>query len=220
MSNQQKTSAAAEETTTDVVVVEEAQADAPTAEKAAPKTEDKPSSPTPRGRGGRGRGDNRGGRGRGRRRRNDRPEEKEFEEELLQVRRVTRVVKGGRRLRFSATVVIGDKKGRVGFATDKAAEVPQAIQKAVRKAKKNLVKVPIINGTIPHAVSHKFKAAKIMIMPAKSGTGVIAGGAMRKIAELAGIEDILGKSYGTTNKISTGTAMMEALALLSNKKQK
>ena len=166
-------------------------------------------------RGGGGRGGDRGRKGRGRGRRNDsRKEEKEFEEELLQIDRVTRVVKGGRRLRFRATVVIGDKKGRVGFGVDKAVEVPQAIQKAVRNAKKNLVRVPMVNGTIPHEVKMKFKSGKVMIMPAKSGTGVIAGGAMRKIADLAGIEDLLGKNIGTNNKITSGKAMMEALKSL------
>lgn len=173
----------------------------------------KPASRGPSSGGGRG---DRGGRGRSRRGRKGgrEREEKEFEEELLQVDRVTRVVKGGRRLRFRATVVIGDRKGRVGIGVDKAVEVPQAIQKAVRVAKKNLVKVPMVDGTIPHDVNLKFKAAKIMIMPAKSGTGIIAGGAMRKIADLAGIEDMLGKNFGTSNRIASGKAMMMALASL------
>ncbi len=162
----------------------------------------------------RGGGRDRGGRGRGKRGRRGEREEKEFEEELLKIDRVTRVVKGGRRLRFRATVVIGDRKGRVGFGSDKAVEVPQAIQKAVRVAKKNLIRVSTVNGTIPHEVSLKFKSAKVMIMPAKSGTGIIAGGAMRKIADLAGIEDMLGKNIGTSNKISSGKAMMLALASL------
>ena len=123
-------------------------------------------------------------------------------------------MKGGRRLRFRATVAIGDRKGRVGFGCDKATEVPQAIQKAVRDAKKNLIKVPIVNGTIPHEVRLKYKSAKILIMPAKPGTGIIAGGSMRKIAELAGIEDLLGKNLGCTNRLTTGKAMMLALASL------
>lgn len=190
-------------------------------EKVEKKPEEKKGSPkgrSPDRRGG-GRGERgKGGRGRGRGRRKDR-EEKEFEEELLQVDRVTRVVKGGRRLRFRSTVVIGDKNGRVGFGVDKAVEVPQAVQKAVRDAKKNLIKVPIIDGTIPHEVTIKYKSAKIVIMPAKSGTGIIAGGAMRKIANLAGIEDLLGKSYGTRNRIVTGKAMMLALATLKPKKE-
>lgn len=171
------------------------------------------------GRGGRDRS-NRGGARGGRRkgRGGEEREEKEFEEELLQVDRVTRVVKGGRRLRFRATVAIGDRKGRVGLGVDKATEVPQAIQKAVRDAKKNLIKVPIKDGTIPHEVRLKFKSAKILIMPAKTGTGIIAGGSMRKIAELAGIEDLLGKNLGCNNRITTGKAMMMALANLGNNK--
>jgi len=140
--------------------------------------------------------------------------EKEFEEELLQIDRVTRVVKGGRRLRFRATVIIGDKDGRVGFGTDKANEVPQAISKAVSQAKKKLISVPIINGTIPHNVYVKFKAAKVMIMPGKSGSGIIAGGAMRKIANLVGIEDLVGKNFGSGNRITSGKAMMIALSKL------
>ena len=170
-----------------------------------------------------GRGGERGGRsGRPRKGRKDRreKEEKEFDEELLQIDRVTRVVKGGRRLRFRATVVIGDRKGRVGFGVDKAVEVPQAIQKAVRNAKKNLIKVPTVDGTIPHEVHLKFKSAKVMIMPAKSGTGIIAGGAMRKIADLAGIEDMLGKNIGTNNKISSGKAMIMALSELRKPRKK
>lgn len=170
-----------------------------------------------RGPRGGGRGGERGGRGRGRGRGEER-EKKEFEEELLQIDRVTRVVKGGRRLRFRATVVIGDKKGRVGFGVDKATEVPQAIQKAVRDAKKNLITIPMVDGTIPHEINLKFKSAKIMMMPAKSGTGIIAGGAMRKIAILAGIQDMLGKNIGTSNKIASGKATMLALQSLSQKK--
>jgi small subunit ribosomal protein S5 len=163
-------------------------------------------------RGGRTRGKNKGRR-KGRQRAKEH-EEKEFEEELLQVDRVTRVVKGGRRLRFRATVVVGDRKGRVGFGVDKAVEVPQAIQKAVRVAKKNLIRVPMVGGTIPHDVCQKFKSAKILIMPADSGRGIIAGGAMRKIADLAGIEDMIGKNIGTSNKISSGKAMILALSAL------
>jgi len=190
------------------------------AEVGSPGSPDASSEKRPRGRGPRGGGSRgekggRGGRGRGR---GEEREQKEFEEELLQIDRVTRVVKGGRRLRFRATVVIGDKKGRVGFGVDKATEVPQAIQKAVRDAKKNLITIPMVDGTIPHEVSLKFKSAKIMMMPAKSGTGIIAGGAMRKIAILAGIQDMLGKNIGTSNKISSGKATMLALQSLSQKK--
>lgn len=186
-----------------------------TAEQAAPATGNR----GPRGGGGRGGNRSRGGghgdgpRGRGGRRRprGGEREKKEFEEELLQIDRVTRVVKGGRRLRFRATVVIGDRKGRVALGVDKAVEVPQAIQKAVANAKKNLIKVPLVKGTIPHEVKMKFKAGRVMIMPAREGTGVIAGGAMRKIADLAGIEDLLGKCVGSNNTIASGKAMIEAL---------
>lgn len=174
--------------------------------------------------GGQGRGDrgnNRGGGNRGRRKgRGEEREEKEFLEELLQIDRVTRVVKGGRRLRFRATVAIGDRKGRVGFGVDKATEVPQAIAKAVRNARKNLIEVSIRNGTIPHEVRMKFKASKILIMPAKAGTGIIAGGSMRKIADLAGIEDMLGKNFGSNNRITSGKAMMLALAKFASNRNK
>lgn len=170
-----------------------------------------------RRRSGGGRGGKEGGRDKRRGRREEKPE-KEFEEELLQVDRVTRVVKGGRRLRFRATVAIGDRRGRVGFGVDKAAEVPQAITKAVRNARKNMIEVPILNGTIAHEVHVKYKSAKILIMPAKTGTGIIAGGAMRKIADLAGIEDMLGKNLGTNNRITSGKAMMQALASLKGSK--
>lgn len=201
-----------------VTPAEETKAETPATEKAEKTSAPVAKKRGPRG-GGRGeRGQKSRGRGRGRGRGQKR-EEKEFEEELLQIDRVTRVVKGGRRLRFRATVVIGDRKGRVGFGSDKAVEVPQAIQKAVRDAKKNLIRVPMINGTIPHEVKLKFKSAKVLIMPAKSGTGIIAGGAMRKIADLAGIENMLGKNIGTSNKIASGKAMMMALASLSPAKK-
>lgn len=141
-------------------------------------------------------------------------EVKEFEEEVIQVDRVTRVVKGGRRLRFRATVVIGDKKGTVGYGIGKATEVQQAIQKAVAKAKKRLIKVPVYNGTIPHMVQTKYKASIVLMKPASIGTGIIAGGAVRQIMELAGIHNILSKSLGSTNKINTAKATYEALTKL------
>ena len=146
--------------------------------------------------------------------RNFKKEKKEFEEEVITIDRVTRVVKGGRRLRFRATVVIGDKKGRVGIGIGKSNEVTGAISKAITKAKKSLITVPLINGTIPHEVKHKFKAAKILLMPAAPGTGIIAGGAVRKVVGLAGIQNIMGKSLGSNNKLSTTRAAFEALTLL------
>ena len=142
-------------------------------------------------------------------------EQKEFEEEVLQIDRVTRVVKGGRRLRFRATVAIGDKKGRVGVGVGKAAEVVTGIQKAVSKAKASLIKVPITKGdTIPHAVRVKYKAAEILLMPASPGTGVIAGGSLRKVLHLAGVKNVLSKNVGSRNTLVTAQASIKALKML------
>ncbi len=147
--------------------------------------------------------------------RNHEKEQKEFQEEVLQIDRVTRVVKGGRRLRFRATVAIGDKKGRVGVGVGKASEVVTGIQKAVSRAKANLINVPITKGdTIPHQVSVKYKAAKMIILPASPGTGVIAGGALRKILHLAGIKNVLSKSLGSRNTLVTAQASIKALKSL------
>lgn len=143
-------------------------------------------------------------------------EPKEFDEEVLEIARVTRVVKGGRRLRFRALVAIGDRKGRVGVGTGKATEVVNAIKKAVQRAKKSLVHVPITSAdSIPHQVHVKHKAARVMIMPASSGTGVIAGGSLRKILGLAGVKNVLSKNHGTNNKVVTAQASVKALQKLS-----
>lgn len=149
---------------------------------------------------------------RGNRRREKTPSE--FEETTLSVDRVTRVVAGGRRLRFRAVVVVGDKKGRVGLGTGKANEVQAAVQKAAKVAKRDMVKVPLHNGTIPHAIDHKFKAARIRLLPASEGTGIIAGGALRVVLEHAGVKNVLSKRYGTNNKLVNAQAVMEALGLL------
>jgi len=142
-------------------------------------------------------------------------EQKEFEEEVLQIDRVTRVVKGGRRLRFRATVAIGDRRGRVGVGIGKASEVITGIKKAVTKAKKDLIKVPITKGdTIPHEIDIKYKAAHLVIMPASQGTGVIAGGALRKILHLAGVKNVLSKNLGARNALITAQASIEALKSL------
>lgn len=135
----------------------------------------------------------------------------EFEETTLSVDRVTRVVSGGRRLRFRAVVVVGDKKGRVGLGTGKSNEVQAAVQKAAKVAKRNMVKVPLHNGTIPHEIDHKFKAARIRLLPASEGTGIIAGGALRVVLEHAGVQNVLSKRYGTNNKLVNAQATMEAL---------
>ncbi len=141
-------------------------------------------------------------------------EPKEFEEQVIQIDRVTRVVKGGRKLRFRATVAIGNKKGKVGIGVGKSQEVTGAIQKAIAFAKKDMINVKLDESTIPHAIKIKFKAAKILLLPAGPGTGIIAGGTIRKVLELAGVKDILSKSYGTTNKVNTTKATVEALKLL------
>ncbi|MEK7544924.1 MAG: 30S ribosomal protein S5 [Patescibacteria group bacterium] len=144
---------------------------------------------------------------------------KEFEEEVLQIDRVTRVVAGGRRMRFRATVVIGNRKKRVGIGTGKANEVVIAIEKAISKAKKNLITVPVENDTIPHEIKVKFKASKIILMPAKTGTGIIAGGVLRKIVELAGVKNILSKCLGTNNKLANAQATIMALGKLKSRGQ-
>jgi len=139
-------------------------------------------------------------------------EVKEFEEEVLQIDRVTRVVKGGRRLRFRATVIIGNRKGKVGVGVGKSEEVVGAIQKAVADAKKNLATIIVDGTTIPHETKVKYKSARIILIPASEGTGIIAGGPIRKVVELSGIRNILSKSLGTTNKISCARATLLALA--------
>lgn len=141
-------------------------------------------------------------------------EQKEFEEVVLQVARVTRVVKGGRRLRFRASVVIGNRKGKVGLGVGKSSEVSVAIQKAVAQAKKDIVEAPIVKETVPHEIKLKYKAAEIMIMPANAGKGIIAGGAMRQILELAGYRNIIGKRFGTSNILANAQAVIRALKKL------
>jgi len=142
-------------------------------------------------------------------------EVKEFEEEVLQIDRVTRVVKGGRRMRFRVLVAIGDKKGRVAIGIGKASEVVNGVKKAITQAKKDLIRVPITDsGSIPHDVRLKFKAARIMIMPAGPGTGIIAGGSLRKILSLAGVKNVFGKRFGTNNRLVTAQASILALKKL------
>ncbi len=141
-------------------------------------------------------------------------EPKEFEETTLSVDRVTRVVKGGRRLRFRAVVVTGNKKGKVGLGTGKASEVQSAVQKAAASAKRNMIRIPIVQGTIPHEIDFKHKAARIRLVPAREGTGVIAGGALRVVLEHAGIQNVLSKQYGTSNKLVNAQAVIGALKRL------
>lgn len=140
----------------------------------------------------------------------------EFEEVVVQVDRVTRVVKGGRRLRFRALVVVGNRNGKVGAAVAKGSEVQAAVQKALQAAKKNLIEVPINqNKSIPHEVESSFGASRVLLKPASVGTSVIAGGAIRDVINLAGIENILSKSLGSNNKINVIMATLEAFKKLS-----
>lgn len=144
----------------------------------------------------------------------NRREPSEFSEATLSVDRVTRVVKGGRRMRFRAIVVVGNKKGKVGLGTGKATEVQAAVKKASAAAKRAMIRVPIINDTIPHLVERKFKAARIRIMPALPGTGVIAGGALRVILDQAGVKNVLSKRFGTRNKLVNAQTAILALQML------
>ena len=140
--------------------------------------------------------------------------EKEFKEELLEVARVTRVTAGGRQLRFRAAVVVGNGKGTVGLGTGKAAEVVVAIEKAVRDAKKNLITFPIVAGSVPHEVKANFKATSVLLHPASEGTGVIAGGAIRKLLFVSGLKDVLAKRFGGRNQMTNVRAAIKALAAL------
>lgn len=140
--------------------------------------------------------------------------QEELKQVLIDLARVTRVTTGGKRLRFRAGVAVGDKNGRVGMAVAKGADVALAINKAVTKAKKRLIEVPIINETIPHQIQEKFKAAKVLIKPAPKGTGVIAGGSVRIILDLAGVKNVVAKILGSKNKINNAKATIEALKSL------
>lgn len=147
------------------------------------------------------------------------PNQLELEDRVVSINRVTKVVKGGRRLRFAVIAIVGDKAGHVGFGTGKAQEVPEAIRKAVEDAKKNLIEVPIVGTTIPHEVIGHFGAGEVMLKPAVEGSGVAAGGAVRAVMELGGITDITSKSLGRNTPINMIRATMDGLAQLKTAQQ-
>lgn len=139
------------------------------------------------------------------------PQASQYDHEVLDIARVVRVVKGGRRFRFRASVVVGNRAGKVGFGTGKSRDVQTAIQKAQKQAEKRVVSISLKDGTIPHAITAKFKGASVLLRPARPGTGVIAGGVVRTVADLAGVRDLVSKTYGSSNRISNVWATLKAL---------
>ena len=189
------------ESATEEVKVEETTAEAPV--EAVEATEEKPA---------------RGRKGRGRKQKIETTEEKpqsEWTERVVQIRRVTKVVKGGKKLSFRAVVIVGNKKGQVGVGCAKASEVIIAIQKAIADGRKNLVTVPIFKTTIPHPITGRSGSGEVMLKPASQGTGIIAGGSVRLVLELAGIENILSKSLGSKSPLNAAYATIEALKNLT-----
>ncbi len=140
-----------------------------------------------------------------------------FGQKVIEIRRVTRVMAGGKRMRFSACVLVGDQKGQVGMGLAKDLDVTKAISKAVTLAKKKLVKIPIYKDTIPCFIEHKFKAAKILLKPAPKGSGIIAGGSLRMVLELAGVKNVVGKILGSNNKLNNIVASLQALKKLNRR---
>lgn len=144
---------------------------------------------------------------------------REFEQKVVEIKRVTRVVAGGKRMRFRALVVIGDKKGKVGMGLRKGVDVAEAVNKAVNAAKKNMIVVPLVNQTIPHQVKIKYKSSRILLLPARPGTGIIAGGALRSVLDLAGVKNIMSKMLGSSNKVNNVKAAFEAFKSMKSKEQ-
>ena len=149
----------------------------------------------------------------------DRDQPKEFVEKLIKLNRTAKVVKGGRRYSFSALTIVGDKKGRVGFGFGKANDVTEAIRKSIDKAKRNLITIPLKNGTIPHDIIGKYKSSEVLLKPACSGTGIIAGGAVRAIMDAAGATDLLSKSLGSSSAVNVVRATFDAVEKLMDAKK-
>lgn len=170
-----------------------------------------------------GQGDDRGrGRGRGKARgrgRKPEREQREFEQKILDLARVTRVTKGGKRMRFRTCLIIGDRKGRVGIGVAKGVDVAISVEKAFRQAKKNLINVPMIDETLPHEIRSKFGSASILLKPAPKGTGLKSGGAIRLVLELSGVPNATSKILGSNNKINNAKATLRALKELGNAKK-
>ena len=147
----------------------------------------------------------------------DQRERNEFDQKVVEVKRVTRVVAGGKRMRFRALVVIGDHKGKIGMGLKKGADVSESVNKAVNQAKKNMITLPLVNETIPHEITMKYKSSSLMLKPAKPGTGVIAGGAVRSVMDLAGVKNVVSKMLGSNNKVNNIKAVFEAFKKMKSK---
>ena len=145
-------------------------------------------------------------------------EKNEFDQKVVEVKRVTRVVAGGKRMRFRALVVIGDHKGKVGMGLKKGADVSESVNKAVNAAKKNMITLPLVNETIPHGIVIKYKSSSLMLKPAKPGSGVIAGGAVRSVMDLAGVKNVVSKMLGSNNKVNNVKAVFAAFSKMKSKK--
>jgi small subunit ribosomal protein S5 len=144
-------------------------------------------------------------------------ERREFDQKIVEIKRVTRVTGGGKRMRFRALVVIGDRKGRVGMGLRKGNDVAESVNKAVNQAKKNMITLPLVNETIPHEVKVKYKSSKLFLAPAKTGTGIIAGGAVRSVMDLAGVKNVVSKMMGSNNKVNNIKAVFDAFKSMKSK---